>query len=252
MGVNVFMCIFQGQTPDLLDEILQALVPAYLSGTWLWFSPQILENPWNKFSDWSSSDACVRYQSLAQSQVLLGVGVFSLESWISLALSWLYCQTEMNIHPILPWHMTLAKLLSLCELEDCMGDDKLQYGRKYASYVKVSLFFFPFISSLFWWLLGRVLPENQVGAPKLTDNVSLTAQPNDLLSVGLLHTTNPVQGCGSSLDSAPDSGASWSECLILFLTLWFPDLVHLERQPWSSGNSPGIWIVPWLYHLLTA
>ena len=251
MGVNVFMYIFQGQTPDLLDQILQALVPASLSGTLLWFSPQMLENPWNKCSDWSSSDACVRYQSLAQSQFLLGAAVFSLESWISLALSWLYCETEMNVHPILLWYVTLAKLLNLCECEDYMGDNKLQYGRKHATYVKASQFFFS-ISSLFWWHLGCVLPENQVGAPKLTDNVSLTAQPDDLLSVGLSHTTSPVQGCGSSLDSAPDSGASWSECLILFLTLWFPDLVHLKRQPWSSGNSPGIWIVPWLSHLLTA
>lgn len=150
-------------------------------------------------------------------------------------------------HDTWPW---LSYLTSV-NARTVWGNDKLQYDRKYASYVKASQFFF-FISSLFWWHLGCVLLENQVGAPKLADNVSLTAQPDDLLSVGLLHTTSPVQGCGSSLDSAPDSGTSWSECLILFLTLWFPDLVHLERQPRSSGNSPGIWIMPWLSHLLTA
>lgn len=152
MGVSVFMYIFQGQTPDLLDQILQALVPASLSGTLLWFSPQMLENPWNKCSDWSSSDACVRYQSLAQSQFLLGVAVFSLESWISLALSWLYCETEMNVHPILLWYVTLAKLLNLCECEDYTGDNKLRYGRKHATYVKASqFFFFPFPPSFDIW-----------------------------------------------------------------------------------------------------
>ena len=35
MWVNVFMYIFQRQTLDLLDQILQALVPASLSGTLL-------------------------------------------------------------------------------------------------------------------------------------------------------------------------------------------------------------------------
>lgn len=118
------------------------------------------------------------------------------------------------------------------------------HGRKYSSYVKVSQFFFLFlfISSLFGMTFEMCVWESG-GSPKLTDNVSLTAQPDDLLSVGLLHTTSPGPGCGSSLDSRQTVALLvWMPYPFSWL-LWFPDLVHLERQPcWAE--QPGIWPVP--------
>lgn len=76
-----------------------------------------------------------------------------------------------------------------------------------------------FISSLFWWHLRCVLPENQVRP--LNSLIRYLWLLNCWLAFcrSLTHIEGSRQECGSSLDSAADSGASWSGLLILFLTL---------------------------------
>lgn len=208
-----------------------------------------LKNPWNPCSDWSPSNVCVWYESLAPSQspgshCLILTTQTLLDSELTLL-------PEMDFHPISPGCMILAKLFNLCEPKNYVGRiintktvenmlDNLQESLKKT----VTIIIFFLVSSVSWWLFGCLLPAHQVGACKLSGTVSLAAWPDDLLLVGPLSVVSLLQGCGSSLDSVPDSGVSWSERLILFLTLWFPDLEHLEGRLWGRGIEPRFGVHP--------
>lgn len=78
--VYVGECVYiyiSGANPRLIGSDSSGIGPSTsLSGTLLWFSPQILENSWSICSDWSSSNSWIRYQNLAQSQVPRGCCLF--------------------------------------------------------------------------------------------------------------------------------------------------------------------------------
>lgn len=108
-----WMCLYIFRAnPRLIGSDSSGINPASLSGTLLWFSPQILENSWSICSDWSHSTLGSDTRELSSKSGSLGLLSFPWNPPESPRLwAGLYCQTGDECSPHFAMIQTLVKLL---------------------------------------------------------------------------------------------------------------------------------------------